>query len=92
MADTPRVPYVGQAMKRVEDPRLLRGAATYMNDLRLPGMLHAAFVRSPYRARTRDAHRRRSGSFPHQASSACLWAPTSTSLAASSRAPRTCRI
>src|SRR6266550_4229571 len=48
MADTPRVPYVGQAMKRLEDPRLLRGIATYVDDLRLPGMLYAAFVRSPY--------------------------------------------
>ena len=35
-------------MKRVEDPRLIRGIATYVDDLRLPGMLHAAFVRSPY--------------------------------------------
>lgn len=43
-----KVGYVGKAMKRVEDPRLLRGIATYVDDLRLPGMLHAAFVRSPH--------------------------------------------
>jgi carbon-monoxide dehydrogenase large subunit len=35
-------------MKRVEDPRLLRGAGTYTDDLRLPGMLHAVILRSPY--------------------------------------------
>jgi carbon-monoxide dehydrogenase large subunit len=43
-----KVGYVGKAMKRVEDPRLLRGIATYVDDLRLPGMLFAAFVRSPH--------------------------------------------
>ena len=48
MPDTPRAPYVGRAMKRVEDPRLIQGIATYVDDLRLMGTLHAAFVRSPY--------------------------------------------
>ena len=37
--------YVGAALKRVEDPRLLRGAGEYVDDL---SALHAAFVRSPY--------------------------------------------
>src|SRR5260370_40417782 len=40
--------YVGQSMKRVEDPRLIKGIGTYVDDLTLPGMLHAAFLRSPY--------------------------------------------
>jgi aerobic carbon-monoxide dehydrogenase large subunit len=40
--------YFGRAMKRVEDPRLLKGIATYVDDLKLPGMLHAEFVRSPH--------------------------------------------
>jgi carbon-monoxide dehydrogenase large subunit len=31
----------------VEDPRLLRGRAPFLDDVRLPGMLHVAFVRSP---------------------------------------------
>ena len=48
MAETPRGPYVGTPMKRVEDPRLVRGIATFVDDLRLTGLLHAAFVRSPY--------------------------------------------
>jgi carbon-monoxide dehydrogenase large subunit len=40
--------YFGRAMKRVEDPRLIKGIATYVDDLKLPGMLHAEFVRSPH--------------------------------------------
>jgi carbon-monoxide dehydrogenase large subunit len=35
-------------MKRVEDPRLIKGLGTYVDDLTLPGMLHATFLRSPY--------------------------------------------
>ena len=35
-------------MKRVEDPRLVRGIGTYTDDLRLPGLLHAAILRSPH--------------------------------------------
>ena len=34
------------SVKRVEDPRLLVGSGAYLDDLRLPGLLHAAFVRS----------------------------------------------
>jgi carbon-monoxide dehydrogenase large subunit len=39
---------VGSSVRRVEDPRFLRGQAQYVDDVRLPGMLHAAFVRSPH--------------------------------------------
>ncbi|MDH3499333.1 MAG: xanthine dehydrogenase family protein molybdopterin-binding subunit [Acidimicrobiia bacterium] len=38
---------VGQPLRRVEDPRLIRGQGTFVDDLRLEGMLHVAFVRSP---------------------------------------------
>ncbi len=38
----------GQRIKRNEDPRLLTGQALYVDDVDLPGMLHAAFLRSPY--------------------------------------------
>jgi aerobic carbon-monoxide dehydrogenase large subunit len=38
--------YVGQSVKRVEDPRLLTGHGRYVDDVQLPGMLHVAFVRS----------------------------------------------
>src|SRR5579871_4437151 len=37
---------VGAAMRRLEDPRLLRGQATFIEDLELPRQLHVAFVRS----------------------------------------------
>lgn len=37
----------GEKIRRVEDPALLRGAGRYVDDIHLPGMLHAAFVRSP---------------------------------------------
>jgi carbon-monoxide dehydrogenase large subunit len=40
--------YIGKPLKRVEDPRLIKGIATYVDDLKLPGMLHAAILRSPY--------------------------------------------
>ena len=39
---------MGQSINRTEDPRLLTGQARYVDDLSLPGMLHAAFVRSPH--------------------------------------------
>jgi carbon-monoxide dehydrogenase large subunit len=40
--------YVGRSIKRVEDPRLIKGLATYVDDMRLPGLVHAAFLRSPH--------------------------------------------
>src|SRR5439155_25425961 len=40
--------YFGKAMKRLEDPRLIKGIATYVDDLALPGLLHAVILRSPY--------------------------------------------
>src|SRR6266700_3688918 len=45
---TPTKRYIGQSMKRVEDPRLIKGIGTYVDDVILSGMLHAAFLRSPY--------------------------------------------
>ena len=40
--------FTGRPMRRLEDPRLLRGQALYVDDLRLPGTLHVAFARSIY--------------------------------------------
>ena len=48
MADKKPKSYIGRALKRVEDPRLIKGIATYVDDMRLPGMLHVALLRSPY--------------------------------------------
>ncbi|HTX80963.1 MAG TPA: xanthine dehydrogenase family protein molybdopterin-binding subunit [Streptosporangiaceae bacterium] len=39
--------YTGASIKRSEDPRILTGAGRYVDDIKLPRMLHAAFVRSP---------------------------------------------
>ncbi|MEO8539929.1 MAG: molybdopterin cofactor-binding domain-containing protein [bacterium] len=41
---TPKM--IGTRVKRREDPRLIQGKATYVDDIRLPGMLHLAFRRS----------------------------------------------
>ena len=40
--------YVGQRVKRTEDPRLIKGLAHYVDDIKLPDILHVAFVRSLY--------------------------------------------
>jgi carbon-monoxide dehydrogenase large subunit len=40
--------YVGQRITRNEDPRLLTGQALFVDDVHLPGMLHAAFLRSDH--------------------------------------------
>ena len=40
--------YVGQRVKRTEDPRLIKGLAHYVDDIRLPDTLHVSFVRSVY--------------------------------------------
>jgi aerobic carbon-monoxide dehydrogenase large subunit len=52
----------GSAIRRREDPRLITGTATYTDDLTLPGMVHAAILRSPYahaRLGKIDTHRAR---------------------------------
>jgi carbon-monoxide dehydrogenase large subunit len=39
---------VGTSIKRREDPRLITGQATYVDDIKLPSMLYMAVLRSPY--------------------------------------------
>ena len=39
---------IGERLRRREDPAMIQGQARYVGDIRLPGMLHAAFVRSPH--------------------------------------------
>src|SRR5215217_3877151 len=47
MASSPVLPkLVGQRVKRREDPRLIQGGATYVDDLKLAGMQYLAFKRS----------------------------------------------
>jgi carbon-monoxide dehydrogenase large subunit len=54
MATTTTAPklktHVGERIRRTEDPRLITGSATYVDDITRPGMLHAAVLRSPYAA------------------------------------------
>ena len=38
----------GSGIKRREDPRLVTGRATYTDDVKLPGLLYAAILRSTY--------------------------------------------
>ena len=40
--------YIGRPLKRVEDPRLIKGIGSYTDDLKLAGMLHVAILRSPH--------------------------------------------
>jgi carbon-monoxide dehydrogenase large subunit len=40
--------YFGAAVKRREDPRFLLGQGRFIDDVIVPGMLHAAFLRSPH--------------------------------------------
>ena len=46
--DSPPLRYTGTRIKRLEDPRLLTGRGRYLDDLGLPRMLFASFVRSPH--------------------------------------------
>ena len=41
---------VGKKIRRREDPRLITGTATYLDDIKMPGMHHACLVRSPHAA------------------------------------------
>ena len=47
MSATAAAPWVGQAIKRKEDPRLIMGRARYIDDINVTGQLWASFVRSP---------------------------------------------
>ncbi|MRH87929.1 molybdopterin-dependent oxidoreductase [Nocardia sp. SYP-A9097] len=44
--------WIGQSVRRREDPRLLTGTGRYLDDIAVPGMLHAAFLRSTAAAGT----------------------------------------
>ncbi len=39
---------LGKSIKRREDPRFITGKGTYVDDVKVPGMTYAAFVRSPH--------------------------------------------
>lgn len=47
-AETTPAKLVGQAIKRREDPQLITGQGSFLDDIKLPGMTHACVLRSPY--------------------------------------------
>ncbi len=57
--------WVGQALERAEDVRLMTRGGHFIDDLTLPGVAHAAYVRSPHaRARIRHIDVRRALEHP----------------------------
>ncbi len=48
MPDQKQGKWVGKSLKRKEDLRLLTGRGSFIDDIRLPNMKHAAILRSPY--------------------------------------------
>ena len=40
--------YIGASQRRKEDYRFLTGRGTFVDDITLPDVAHAAFVRSPH--------------------------------------------
>jgi len=56
---------VGRRVRRQEDPRLITGTATYVEDVKMPGMLYAAILRSPHAAaRLRAVRTKEAASLP----------------------------
>ena len=47
MRTPPEIGGMGHSVRRKEDPRFIRGKGNYVDDLKLPGMLHLDIVRSP---------------------------------------------
>jgi len=39
---------LGKPIKRTEDPKFITGKGRYLDDVKLPGMVHMAILRSPY--------------------------------------------
>jgi len=65
MNNVPNISFVGRSISRREDKRLLTGRGQFIADLKLPQMLHAAFVRSPLaHARIKAIHLSRAAASP----------------------------
>src|SRR5580704_1322792 len=57
MGDEAPGQWTGRPVRRLEDAGLLRGAGRFVDDIEMPGLLHASFVRSPVaHARLRDVN------------------------------------
>ena len=48
MSTTEEIRGLGHSVRRKEDDRFIRGKGNYVDDVKLPGMLHMAILRSPF--------------------------------------------
>ena len=80
--------WVGTDVPRKEDPALLRGPIAYIDDLRLPGMLHAAVLRCRTRTPGSCAIDTSGGAGPARRASPC--SPARIASRSSARCPRFC--
>jgi aerobic carbon-monoxide dehydrogenase large subunit len=65
MAAVDEVRGLGHSVKRKEDERFIRGKGTYVDDVKLPGMLHMEILRSPLaHARIRSIDTSRAAALP----------------------------
>jgi carbon-monoxide dehydrogenase large subunit len=56
---------IGHSVKRKEDDRLIRGKGNFVDDIKLPGMLHMAILRSPFaHATIKGVDTSRAGALP----------------------------
>ena len=46
--ESPAIAYIGQSLRRREDFKFITGKGRYTDDLKVPGMLHLAILRSPH--------------------------------------------
>jgi aerobic carbon-monoxide dehydrogenase large subunit len=72
--------YIGQKVKRTEDPRLVQGIGHYVDDIEIAGALSVAILRSPY------AHAR-VNSINIDAAKSAPFTPAKTSRARSATSP-----
>src|ERR687884_74602 len=57
--------WLGKSVKRKEDDRFVRGRGNYLDDIKLPNMLHMSILRSPYaHARIRSIDTSRATELP----------------------------
>src|SRR5919198_3833432 len=48
VSEEPTTGWLGRSVKRKEDDRFVVGRGNYVDDVKLPGMLHMAILRSPF--------------------------------------------
>jgi carbon-monoxide dehydrogenase large subunit len=48
MTESSRQSHIGRSLKRVEDPKLITGRGQYVDDLKIPGLVYLAFLRSAH--------------------------------------------